>query len=92
MHLPWSARQYERTCADCGSSWPVPRESARKRILSVAGGTSGPHVLYRGRYGSTTGPTATDIQAAGAIAGQAAVFRKCPKCGSEHYFQRPVRS
>ena len=92
MHLPWLARQYERTCADCGSCWLVPREFARKRILSVAGGTSGPHLGYQGKYGSTNGPAAADIQAAGVMAGRAAVLQRCPKCGSEHYSQRSVRS
>jgi hypothetical protein len=70
----------------------VPREFARERVLSVPGATSGPHVRYGGRYGTTTGPAAADIQAAGAMAGRAAVFRVCPKCGSEHYSQRPARS
>ena len=92
MQFPWLARPYERICADCGSSWLVPREFARKRVLSVAGATSGPHVRYRGRYGSTTGPAAADIQAAGTMAGQAATLRVCPKCGSEHSSRHPVRS
>ena len=92
MRLPWAARQYERTCAECGFSWLVPREFTRKRVLSVAGGTSGPHVGYPGRYGRTTGPAASDIQAAGTMAGRPAVLRLCSKCGSEHFSQRPVRS
>jgi predicted nucleic-acid-binding Zn-ribbon protein len=86
MHLPWSAQQYERTCADCGYSWRVPREFARKRVLSVYGATSG----IRGRG---SGPAAkADLQAGYAVAERAASFRTCPKCSSEQYSQRPVRS
>jgi hypothetical protein len=32
MHLPWLAQQYERTCADCGHAWRVPRQFARRRM------------------------------------------------------------
>jgi hypothetical protein len=35
MYLPWPARQYERTCADCGYSWRVPRQFARKHIQTL---------------------------------------------------------
>lgn len=41
MRLPWSARQYERTCADCGYAWPVPGQFAHKNVASVWGATSG---------------------------------------------------
>jgi hypothetical protein len=32
MHLPWLAQQYQRTCADCGHTWRVPRQFARRRM------------------------------------------------------------
>jgi hypothetical protein len=32
MHLPWLAQQYERTCADCGCAWRVPRYFARRHM------------------------------------------------------------
>ena len=37
MWLPWQAREYERTCDDCGWSWRVPRQLARRRVQSISG-------------------------------------------------------
>ncbi len=85
MYLPWSARQYERTCASCGYAWRVPRQFAHKNVVSVWGATSG----LRSR--TLGGPSEVDLQAGMAIAEQAASFRACPKCGSVQYSQRPVR-
>lgn len=86
MHLPWTAQQYERTCADCGYSWRVPRQLARKRVVSIYGATSG----IRGRASGQAAEA--DLQAGMAIVEQAESLRTCPKCSSEHYSQHPVRS
>jgi len=91
MHLPWLARQYERTCADCGHSWLVPRQFVRVKPLPVrpyAGGGQGALI----RQGGTTYADAADIQAYERRAEEAKVYRKCPECRSEHYTERPVRS
>ena len=36
--MSWSlfAREYERTCQDCGYSWRVPRSIARRGIRGIA--------------------------------------------------------
>jgi hypothetical protein len=47
MRLPWQAREYERTCADCGYSWRVPRAFARHRI-SISGFNLGTDNTGRG--------------------------------------------
>jgi len=31
MRLPWQAREFERTCSECGYTWRVPRSAARRR-------------------------------------------------------------
>jgi hypothetical protein len=94
MHLPWLAQQYERTCADCGHAWRVPRYFARSRVPSL-------NVFFLGlgnspRAGGGGGVDETElnreIQSSTEIHEQAESFRKCPECGSEHYSQRPVRS
>lgn len=86
MHLPWLAQQYERTCADCGYSWRVPRYFARKRVVSIYGATCGGIRAHR------RGPAEADLQAGRAAVEQAESLRTCPKCGSEHFSQHPVRS
>lgn len=86
MRLPWPASEYERTCTDCGYTWRVPRQFARKGIVPIYGATSG----VRGLANSTA--AGADLQAGMAIAEQAATFRVCGECGSERFSQRPVRS
>jgi hypothetical protein len=104
MHVPWPARQYERTCADCGYTWRVPRRFARRRFLTGPGYTSGfrPGGGVAGMGGQQVGgPSdadreagvrAADRQAAKITAEEAEDLRACPHCSSENYAQRPVRS
>jgi hypothetical protein len=77
MRLPWLAQQYQRTCADCGCAWRVPRYFARRHVLAIPVRTSG------------SGP---ELQEDMDLQEQMASLRKCPKCGSVHYSQRPIRS
>ena len=82
MHLPWPARQYERTCADCGNCWRVPRQLAKHvKPLPLRGGYRGmPYV------------DAADVPAYDRRVEAFEAYRSCPKCRSQHYSQRPVRS
>ena len=91
MPLGWRAREYERTCAECGYAWRVPRSATRKPI-------SGFSVAPRGRPVSLGGvdPLVPDSEpelvASQEIGQVAAAFGQCPKCGCFRYMQRPVRS
>jgi predicted nucleic-acid-binding Zn-ribbon protein len=76
MQLPWLAQQYQRTCAECGCTWRVPRYFARRHVLAVP------------VRQSLSGP---ELQADLDLDQQAESLRKCPKCGSVRYSQRPVR-
>jgi hypothetical protein len=86
VHLPWPARQYERTCADCGHSWHVPRQFAKhvKPLRLSHMGT--------GRGGVVPYVEPADVQAYDRRVEEFKVYRTCPKCSSQHYSQRPVRS
>jgi hypothetical protein len=95
MHLPWLAQQYQRTCADCGHTWRVPRQFARRRMrISFFRGllTGGGFRTGGGSGGFDEAEYDREIQLNVEIGEQAEAFRKCPECGSEHYSQRPVRS
>jgi hypothetical protein len=84
MRLPWQPREYDRTCADCGYTWRVPRQFARSHVLSIYGATSGAVGL--------AGPADAQLQAGRALVERAEALRTCAKCGSEHYTQRPASS
>jgi hypothetical protein len=82
MHIPWFAREYERTCAGCRPTWRVPRWAVHPQMGSVAMTTAG--------GGSQTTDLVVDANAR--LAERAAVFRQCNECGSVHYKQRHARS
>jgi hypothetical protein len=91
MPIRWRTLEYERTCADCGHVWRVPRWAA-------------PPLYVRGRPvsgGCEEGvpPPAAAVMADPAaaataqLAERAAVFfRRCRHCGSERYKQRSIWS
>ena len=90
MRLRWLAREYERTCADCGYSWRVPRQLAGRRVIPIPGATSG--MRARGvRQAFIEGPAPVDREAGLQLAEEAAAFRVCQECGSVRYTQHPVR-
>jgi hypothetical protein len=102
MRLPRPAQQYERTCTECGCTWRVPRQFARRHMQGIStfhinAGSRATESLpgvYGGPSGSGFDKAELDreIQSNMEIGEQTEAFRRCPDCGSEHYSQRPVRS
>ena len=85
MNIPWTARGYERTCDDCGTSWRVPKGIAHPNMQGLP--------MTGGRVGSSVaGATNAIVEANAELAERAAASRRCPKCESDHYKQRPIRS
>ena len=82
MRVPWRAREYERTCAECGFVWRVPKVLAHppKRGMPFLG---------LGGIGAAR-ETHAVIEANAEMSEQAAEFRRCPQCASAHYRQRSV--
>jgi hypothetical protein len=81
MHIPGLAHEYERTCEDCGQTWRVPRWAAYPHMQGLP--MDGPAVAAR----------AEGVVAANAeLAERAAALRNCPRCESDHYKQRAIRS
>jgi predicted nucleic-acid-binding Zn-ribbon protein len=82
------AREWERTCRECGYAWRVPRSIARRGIrglaaVSVEGATQASWRSNSSLSGMQSG-----------IAGRAELmeqFRICAKCGVDNFTQRPVR-
>jgi predicted nucleic-acid-binding Zn-ribbon protein len=85
------AKEWERTCLECGYTWRVPRSIARRGIrgmssMSMRSALAGP------------GPGHASSNAAGAVrdgiaarADQMEGFQICAKCGADHFTQHPVR-
>jgi rRNA maturation protein Nop10 len=97
MRLPWQARTYERTCSNCGTTWQVPRQFARRRLQGISAwnvAEQSRRPIIRGGPGDAVDWTElnTEVQASEAVTEQSAAFRVCPKCGSDSYTQRPARS
>jgi len=83
MHLPWLAQQYQRTCADCGCTWRVPRYFARRHVLEIF------NLPIKGSGGAESG---AELRTEMKLGEEEESLRECPKCSSVHFSQRPVRS
>ena len=82
------AREWERTCSECGYTWRVPRSIARRGIRGMSA------VTVRGATADLpfttpvrSAPLKADIEAR---AEQMEGFRVCAKCGADDFTQRPV--
>jgi predicted nucleic-acid-binding Zn-ribbon protein len=93
MSIGRRAREYERTCDDCGYVWHVPKEVARPHLR--ASNTQGVG-KYSGQaedgllYAFDELEGVNDANAA--LSERAAASRRCPKCESDHYTERAIRS
>jgi hypothetical protein len=83
MRIPWLARQYERSCKDCGHVWYVPKAFVRPRRQGLP---------MRGNMAGGAAAVGQVIAANAALAERAAAFCLCPKCESTNYKQRRSRS
>ena len=90
MRILWRANEYERTCADCGYAWRVPRSAVHKPITGFGMAPRGRPVTLGG-LNPVVADSEPEIAASEAIGEVAAAYAECPKCGSEHYTQRPAR-
>jgi predicted nucleic-acid-binding Zn-ribbon protein len=80
------AREFERTCKECGYSWLVPRAVARRAwrgisAISVGGAT---------RAAASAGTPADLSAGIEAHAEEMESYRICAKCGADDFTQRPV--
>ena len=91
MRIPWRAREYERTCAECGYAWRVPRPAVRKPISGFSTAPRGRPVSLGG-VNPVVAASEPELVPSEAISETAAAFGHCPKCGSDHYTQRAARS
>jgi hypothetical protein len=94
MRFPWQAREFDRTCANCGYVWRVPREFARRRVQSISGFTA----LTPKMRGTALDPRGLDypelnaqVQASEEISEEAEAFKSCPRCSSQQFAQRAAR-
>ncbi len=81
------AREWERTCAECGYTWRVPRSIARRGIRGMSAMTAGGMVRGGRRNPHGFSDFTAEVQAR---AEQMEAFRVCAKCGADDFTQRPV--
>ena len=91
MRISWRANEYERTRADCGDTWRVPRSAVHKPISGFSLAPRGRPVSL-GRLNPVVPDSEPEIATSEAISEEAAAYAQRPRCSSEHYTQRPVRS
>ncbi len=91
VRISWRAREYERTCADCGHAWRVPRSAVHKPIADFSSAPRGRPVSLGG-INPVTPDSEPEVASSEAISEVAAAYGHCPKCGAERYTPRPVRS
>jgi ribosomal protein S27AE len=83
MRWPWQAREYARTCTNCGYTWQVPRAAARRRFRPVSMiSVASPKSIDRGELVREISAISADNQLTN-------TYRQCPKCGSEQFEQHP---
>jgi hypothetical protein len=93
MAFGFFAREWIRTCNECGYSWRVPRSIARRGIrgmsaINFTGRTAAAGYGGANRRPISTGGVRADI---GARADLMEGFRICAKCGVDNFSQRPAR-
>jgi len=81
MRIPWLAREYERTCNECGSVWRVPKWAVHPPMQGLP-------IASRTSVGGPDGVVAANAE----LAEEVAVFHRCPQCESAHYKQRAIRT
>jgi hypothetical protein len=91
VRLPWQAREYERTCGKCGYTWRVPRSAVHKPISGFSSAPRGRPVSLGG-VNPVVPESDPELAASGEISEVAAAYGHCPKCNSDYWKQRPVRS
>jgi hypothetical protein len=89
MRLPWQAREFERTCADCGYTWRVPRSVARRK-RGISAFSHAPRGTFSAPIGSLD-KSVPEIAASEELSEVSAAYAQCPRCSSERYTQQPVR-
>jgi predicted nucleic-acid-binding Zn-ribbon protein len=90
VRIPWRAREYERTCADCGYAWRVPKSAVRKPVSGFSMAPRGRPVSLGG-VNPVVSANEPELVSSEAISETAAAFGYCPKCASENFRQRPIR-
>jgi hypothetical protein len=88
MRMPGLASEYIRTCADCGCAWRVPRAFAQRRFQALSTSILENNLRTRPVGGLDPRLMRHPSRADGE---QREALRHCPKCGSEHFAQRPAR-
>jgi hypothetical protein len=85
MRFPWQPRESMRTCAECGCTWRVPRWAGRRRVRSIS------MISVASRTTIDRRELAREVESGSEANRRTEAFRRCPKCGADHFTQRALR-
>lgn len=93
MAFGFFAREWVRTCNECGYSWRLPRKIARRGIRGMSAITFTGRTAGAGYGGANRSPISTSGVRADIVARAELMegFRICAKCGVDDFSQRPAR-
>ena len=82
---------YTRTCAQCGTTWHVPRSARRWRSRLASRFLAGLAVITGGLVEADPAAMARVVDSISERNRQAEARRRCPQCHADHFTQHASR-
>jgi len=91
MRFPWQPQEYTRTCAQCGTTWQVPRSARRWRSRLVSRFVAGVATVTGAAVEADPAAVARTVDSISERNRQAEARHRCPQCHADHFTQRASR-
>ena len=84
-------RKYTRTCAQCGTTWQVPRSATRWRSRVASRFLAGVVVITGGLVEADPAAVVRTVDSISERNRRAEARHRCPKCQADHFTQHASR-